>query len=224
MNFVTPAIIQKKIFHTEDILELIVSPKIQIKYNPGAFVQLTLENASASERWPDSRTFSIASYNDEYLRFLIQRQGKFTNRIFDNTTINQPITLKYPFGEMFNPKTVDLKHIFIAGGLGITPFLGLTEYFYKLGKQKNLTLFYSAKSIDRLIFKDFFTEKIDDLHLHITQEDSGFNNFRIRLDDISNYSNQDTHFYICGSKDFIENYRVGLYKRGITNIHVDEWN
>ena len=34
-------------------------------FEAGTFLQLTLKNVTASERWPDSRPFSIASYSTE---------------------------------------------------------------------------------------------------------------------------------------------------------------
>ena len=223
MNYVNSAVIKDKIFHTNNILELLVVPDIVIKYNPGSFVQLTLEIVSASERWPDSRTFSIASYNDAHMRFLIQREGYYTSKIFDETFIGQKITLKYPFGEMFSPKTINSKHVFIAGGLGITPFIGLTEYFEKKNKLDNLTLFYSSKNIDNLLFIDFFKKRIKDLHIHVTQQKTQYKDSRIGFEELMQYS-KETHFYICGSKEFITNYNFSLTSKKYTNIHLDDWN
>ncbi len=224
MNYVTAAIVEKKIFHTENILELLVRPKTIVKFSPGSFVQLTLDQVTASQRWPESRTFSIASFNSDSFRFIIQKQGEYTKRIFKETEIGTEITIKYPFGEMFNKKSIDDTHVFIAGGLGITPFIGLTEYFLSINKNQNLHLFYSAKNLENMIYKDFFVNSIEDTNLFITREFSEYPYRRMSIEDVVNKNfNKDSHFYLCGSKDFINKFKYGLELNDFSNIHLDEW-
>lgn len=223
MNFVVSAKITDKKFIFEDVIELIVKPDKIRKFIPGSFVQLTLHNVSASERWPESRTFSIASYSTDFMRFLIKNQGYYTNRIINETQIDDTITIKYPFGDMFNPKNLDHKNIMIAGGLGITPFLSMTQYFNSID-YKNMDLFYSVKKEIQFIDLEFFKSSINNLYLYTTQDNSYNINRRININDISkkNYSKND-HFYICGSKEFINYFKRELLSLEYENIHIDEW-
>lgn len=223
MNFVVSAKITGKKNIFEDVIELIVKPDKIRKYTPGSFVQLTLDNVSASERWPDSRTFSIASYSKEYMRFLIKNQGYYTSKIINDTKIGDTITIKYPFGEMFNTKYLEHKNIMIAGGLGITPFLAMTQYFKSI-EYKEMELFYSVKKESQFIDLEMFKSNIKNLYLFTTKDGSKYINRRINIQDIieKGYS-KDDHFYICGSKEFINYFRDELLSSGFINIHLDEW-
>lgn len=224
MNYVTSARIVSKRFILDDVIELILEPNINVKYKPGSFVQLTLGEVSASEIWPDSRTFSIADYNFNQLRFLIQKKGYYTAKIIDETKVDDFLTIKYPFGNMFNLKNIDSKNVFLAGGLGITPFLSLTEFFFQKQKHLNLELFYSAKSLKRMIYFDYFMSIIPNIKIFTTQEKSNYINRRINKQDliIQEYSN-DTHFYICGNQGFVNFIKGILNDLGFNKLHIDEW-
>ena len=224
MNYVVQAVITSKKMIQNDVVELIVKPSKIRPHSPASFVQLSLEIADASQRWPESRTFSIASYSKEYMRFLIKDQGEYTKRIVYETRVGKIITIKYPFGEMFNKKNITNKNIFIAGGLGITPFLSLIDYFEE-NKLDNYYLFYSAKTINQLIDVESLNKRVKNLHLYTTKEDSKYNSRRISIDDFSYLNlNELDHIYICGSKDFINYFKVEFNRLGIRNIHMDEWD
>lgn len=224
MNYVVQAEITSKRMIQSDVVELIVKPSKIRPHSPASFVQLSLEIADASQRWPESRTFSIASYSREYMRFLIKDQGAYTKRIVNETHVGQLITIKYPFGEMFNKKDITQRHIFIAGGLGITPFLSLIDYFEE-NKLDNYYLFYSAKTKNQLIDVEILSKRVKNLNLYTTKEVSNYNSRRIIIDDFNHLNlNQNDHIYICGSKEFINYFKVEFNRFGMQNIHMDEWN
>ena len=61
-------------------------PEKYKRYDAGTFLQLTLENVSASDYWPESRTFSMASAYDKkngLIKLIIRKSGVYTTRIFD---------------------------------------------------------------------------------------------------------------------------------------------
>lgn len=224
MKIITQAKVFKKNYLSNDVIELMVKPELKINYNPASFVQLTLERVTASEIWPESRTFSIASYNDFFLRFIIENKGNYTNKIIQSVEVDDVVTIKYPFGNMFSNKNLDFKQVFIAGGLGITPFLGLIDYLESISQLDNIDLFYSAKSKEKLFYLDRLNAKIKNLYLFTTQNPSNHYNRRIKIEDIlSKKYNKNTHFYICGNKEFIQYFKTQLLSHKHCNIHLDEW-
>jgi predicted ferric reductase len=96
------------------------------------------------------------------MRFLIKDQGYYTNKIVNDTQIGNLVTIKYPFGEMFNHKYLNNKNIMIAAGLGITPFLSMTQFFNSIG-YNNMELYYSVKNESQFIDLDFFKQSIEKL-------------------------------------------------------------
>ena len=225
MNFVSSAkVIDIKKHHSEirEYTFLLDTPR---RYNPGSFVQLTLEEVTGSDIWPESRTFSVASYKEEIMRFFVKRQGQYTNRIFNELKLGKICTIKFPFGELFNRKTINEKHLFLAGGVGITPYFGLIEYFEELDRLNNLKLFYSVKEPSHFLYLDYLKKRLNDnLYLYTTQTlSSEFNKGRINLEDITPHLSIDDNIYICGNKSFNTFFKESLNHFGFTKIHMDEW-
>ncbi len=225
MNYVTKATVINIIDHALDVKEYILKLENVRKYSPGSFVQLTLDSATASEVWPDSRTFSIASYEKGQMKFIIKNVGDYTNRIFTELTIGKECTIKYPFGDLFDKGLLWEKHLLIAGGVGISPYIGIIDYFSEHNTLNNLYLFYSAKQFKNLLYYDKLNKLLcDNMEIFITQEDNDkAHNRRIDIDDIKRLADMDTNIYVCGSKSFNEYYKKLLNKNGYKKIRMDEW-
>ena len=225
MNFVSQAIVSDVIEHQENIKEFVLSIEKERKYNPGSFVQLTLETVTASDIWPDSRTFSIASWEKGSMRFIIKKVGYYTSRIFDELSIGSRCTVKYPFGDLYDRNTLSEKHLFLAGGVGITPFLGLSKYFADNGLIENVSLLYSVKhQADSLHIEELLNRFGDRMQLFVTREQViGCHCRRICIDDIMNVADTNTNVYICGNKEFNAEISSSLAMNGYDKIHMDEW-
>lgn len=225
MSYVTQAEVINIIKHSEDIREYELRLEKDRNYNPGSFVQLSLELTTASDIWPDSRTFSIASYEKGIMRFIIKNVGQYTDRIFRELDIGSWCTIKYPFGDLFNKKAINEKHLFLAGGVGVTPYFGLVNYYESIGLIDNITLFYSVKSSKDLLHYNKLKQALGDrLEVFVTREHSEQSqNSRITIDDIMRVGSKDTNIYICGSKSFNDEFRTVLMKNDYRKIHMDEW-
>lgn len=225
MNYVTQAKVVQVIDHSKDIREYVLELEKERKYNPGSFVQLALELVTASDIWPDSRTFSIASYEKGTMRFIIKNVGTYTSRIFDELNVGNRCTIKYPFGDLFNKNLVNENHLFIAGGVGITPYLGLIKYYEMNGLLANISLFYSAKYFNDLLHYEALKDILDEnMEVFITREKyHNCHDKRISIEDIIRVADKNTNIYICGSKSFNKDYKELLIENGYSKIYMDEW-
>jgi ferredoxin-NADP reductase len=225
MNHVTQAKVVRIIEHSKDIREYVLELERERKYNPGSFVQLTLDLVTASDIWPESRTFSIASYEKGIMKFIIKNVGFYTSRIFDELGVGNKCTIKYPFGDLFNKNLVNEKHLFIAGGVGITPYLSLIKYFELNNLIDNISLFYSAKYFKDLLHYESLNDTLgENMEVFITREKcTDCHSKRISIEEIKRIANKETNIYICGSKLFNKDYKELLIENGYTKIYMDEW-
>lgn len=225
MNYVSQATVVQIIQYKEDLKEFVLSIENERKYNPGSFVQLSLDTVTASDIWPDSRTFSIASWEKGSMRIIIKKVGYYTTRIFSELKIGSTCTVKYPFGELFDRNTLSEKHLFLAGGVGITPFLGLSKYFADNGLIENVHLLYSVKCHDDLLHLEELKQRFGDrMRLFITREKiNGCYCGRMCINDIVTVADKETNVYICGSKDFNTEISSLLVTNGYRKINMDEW-
>jgi ferredoxin-NADP reductase len=206
--------------------EYILELGLSFHHEPGQFLQLTLEDVDSSMIWPESRSFSIASYEmpNKRLRLIIKREGSFTTKLFNNIKINNFVTVKLPYGNFLPPFDFSLT-LCLAGGTGIAPFLSFFDYFKLNIQLKNFHLFHSTKFIAEAVdYTNLAEELQDNYKLFLTSyKGPGFTNKRINLDDITNSFSKNTNIYICGNKQFNEHFKTNLINLGYNKVYVEEW-
>ena len=214
-----------------DIKEFTLKLDNYKRFEAGTFLQLTLNEVTASERWTDSRPFSIASYynEDKTMRLIIRKVGKYTSKIFEKLIIGSVCTVKYAFGEFVLPM-FDKKNeiVCIAGGTGISPFLSFIECLEREGGIDRIKLFYSVRTQKDYIELDYIKNTIskDNLFLYCTGEKVGYaKNERIKIEEILKNVKEKgkANFYICGSNEFIADFKRELKENNIEKINTDEW-
>lgn len=228
MAIITNAVVEKVVNISDDIKEYILKPEKMIAYEPGQFLQLSLDIVDASDYWTESRTFSIASYGKDYLRLIIKKVGQYTTRIFNELSSGSVVAIKYAYGDFLLPFDYDDGVVCIAGGTGISPILSFLDKLEEDGELDKIKLFYSAKTKSSLIDYERLCNILEkeNLNFYITREncnDEIINLGRINIEEISRNFNKNSYFYICGSNEFISYFKSKLEKLGFENIILDEW-
>jgi NAD(P)H-flavin reductase len=206
--------------------EYILELELKFHHEPGQFLQLTLENVDSSMIWPDSRSFSIASYEmpNKQLRLIIKKEGKFTTKLFNDIKVNNILTVKLPYGSFLPP--FDLSPtLCLAGGTGIAPFLSFFEFFKANDQLKNFYLFHSTKFMFDAIDNVYLTKELHkNYKLFLTSDNvPNINNQRINLQEITKSFSKNTNIYICGNKSFNEYYKNNLIQLGYNNVNTEDW-
>lgn len=201
-------------------------------FEAGQFLQLTLENFNGSGNWPESRTFSIASYiNDEdIITLIIKKVGLYTERIFNELELGSFCTLKYAYGDFMLPMFDDDARVHcIAGGTGVAPFISFIKQRKFEGNANNMYLYYSVRNYENFVALSEIHECLNkkNVNLYCSQEKiEGIKNSRIEFQDIKNniQNIKEDYFYICGSKELVEYYTFSLKEEGALNIITEDWS
>lgn len=126
-----------------------------IGFNPGQFAWITLDRSPFSlEEHPFS--FSSSALARGSFEVTVKELGDFTSRIGDT----KPGTIAYvdgPFGAFDPDRYPAAGHVFIAGGIGITPFMSILRTAAGKGDPTPTTLFCGAPSLEQLVFADELT-------------------------------------------------------------------
>jgi predicted ferric reductase len=139
---------------SSDIFTVRVLLNRSMSYTAGQFCFLRINKNKLYARHP----FTIASSpKEEILSFSIKNTGRFTKTL-KNMEIGEKIFLDGPFGLFTLKNKENYKIVFIAGGIGITPFVSMLKDRNSGSRNINqkITLFYSARKMENLIYKDFF--------------------------------------------------------------------
>lgn len=151
-----------------DMIEITLKPlSRKLSFVPGQFVFLSFASARIpSEKHP----FTISSSpQDELLRFSIKALGDFTAslgalRVGDRVSVFGPYG---EFGERVYASTKD--QIWVAGGIGITPFLSLARSMSTQSNAGAITLFYCTKNKDDAYYADELAHTLHDPQFTVVQ-------------------------------------------------------
>lgn len=149
----------KKVEEAKDTHSLWFEPAKKFDFTAGQFVEWTLPHAKNDSRGI-RRFFTIASSPTESnIRLVTKSNPKlstFKQALF-NMKPGDEITIYSLEGEFVLPKN-NAKLIFIAGGVGITPFLSIIKYLVDTKSKKDVVLFFANKTPDEIVFQNLFDE------------------------------------------------------------------
>ncbi len=138
--------------------DYVFSSDRQIAFRPGQYLDWTLDVPAPDSRG-NRRTFTIASAPTERevrlgVRFAPEPSA-FKRRLSDM----QPGDVLHgsrAAGSFTLPRDPREKLVFIAGGIGITPFRSMVQDLRDRGESRPITLLYGARSWDALAYRDVF--------------------------------------------------------------------
>jgi len=180
---------------TDNVNSIIVKKPDNFKYNAGQFCFISFKMNGMRKPHP----FTISSSPDEkYLVFSIKSLGKFTSKI-RSVKKDTYIKIDGPYGVL---RYHGNDSVFIAGGIGITPFrsiLGDLKDLYG----KEIYLIYGNRNKKDIVFYDWLSDKqkkIQYKFINILSEEklNGFDYGYIDNDLLKSKCNLNEDFYICG--------------------------
>jgi predicted ferric reductase len=168
---------------------------VPFNYHPGQFVFLRFIHNK------EPHPFTIASCDKEgkSLRFDIKGLGDFTSKLHDHLKSGQKVRIEGPYGEFqFNDKC--LRQIWIAGGIGVTPFLSRLDYLEDnvVSNAQDINFFYSTRGFSNDLLPDSIQNKCEKVgvkyhHVNSVEEHISVELLQKKAGDLS-----DTGIWFCG--------------------------
>lgn len=142
-----------KRLETDQIFSLILAKPENFNFYPGQYLDVELP---VKDRRGNTRTFTISSSPSENFLMITVKKGvsKFKKRM-ERLKIGDHITTSHPVGTFTLDETE--KAVFIAGGIGITPFRSIIKHTLDHKLNTPIILFY-LNSADDFLFKEELDE------------------------------------------------------------------
>jgi predicted ferric reductase len=192
-----------------------------LKYQLGQFAFLKVKVPGLSEPHP----FTIASSPDEpCLRFVIRDLGDWTHRLTTSLAINDRIVVEGPYGHLTptpNHPVDDV--VWIAGGVGITPFLGSSTSRLP-GDGPTPHLFYCVPSRQNAPAIEMLETAAQEgrIHLHVHASDE---RNRIQPQHVMTATGgrqlKNAHVVMCGPDSLVKSMKIGLRRHGARHFHIE---
>ncbi len=185
-------------------------PEKPVNNVPGQFTELYLPHDNPDARG-QRRWFTVFSSPTEELMAITT---KFSNPSSTYMTALQALkpgtTLHFaePMGDFILPKDKTLPLVFIAAGIGITPFRSITKWLSDTGEQRNITLIYAESTPDKFIETGLFNARLTHTHCVVSQPTADWSGLKGRLsaDLILSLAKPQTQtlFYLSGPEILVE--------------------
>ena len=229
-------VVKEVIDETRDVKTIRIAPErgAIFDFKPGQFVNLAV---SVKEGAPlVARPYSMSSTptNKQHLSLtykIVDREGSFS-QLLKKLRPGDRVFITGPFGVFTLDPSKHKDVIMIAGGVGITPFHSMVSYCTEKGLANKLTLLYSNKTHEDVIFyKELMELEKRNPNFRcvctVSREDGseGWTGMRGRFDAEAIKSHaggslEGKYFMICGSNAFVKAFKDLLLGMGIAKDHV----
>ena len=201
-----------------DIRELTLRPDQTVGARPGQFAFLSLAGGAGSgQRHP----FSISGLDaDGHIRLSVRRAGDFTAGLL-GLAVGTRVRLHGPYGSFgYRVSKARGEQVWLAGGIGITPFLSLLQALSAFGSTLPLHLVWSVRTEDQAVYRDEIERLMTRLPegrftLHVSSA-SG----RLSGTDLSETGDKKTTYCLCGPSEMMTTIEAQLLDRGVPARHI----
>lgn len=209
-----------------NVVELTLEPQgRRLDYAAGQFIYLTPYDRQLAAGFREEHPYTLSSAPGEPdLRVAIKALGE-ASLALQQVTLGSDLLVKGPYGDFFPPQAG--REVWIAGGIGITPFLGRARHLAALGKAVDIHLLCCVQDPPRALFSDelrALTDRIDGfrLTLHYFYREGPLNAVFLRAC-CPDYAQRTA--YICGPTPLIDLGRHLLLAGGSPRnaIHTEEF-
>lgn len=129
-------------------------------YTAGQYTELTLKHDNPDERGI-KHWFTLSSApGHELVSITTKYAGDDKSSTFKKTLFHlEPgteVNLAEAMGDFVMPKDASIPLVFVAGGIGLTPFHSMFEWLADHNEHRNITFIYGVRNEDEIIFQPTF--------------------------------------------------------------------
>ncbi len=209
------------------VTELVLKPtsSVSFRYRPGQFAYLSLLSPHVDD---EAHPYTISTApNGPYIRFAIKKLGDYTGEL-EKIEPGTKAYIEGPYGDFTRGISKQKKQVWIAGGIGITPFLSVARSIIDK-KNLNIHLFYAMDKIaDATFLEELFDIKGEtrgNFHYTlVTSEHSGRITPELLGSTIPDLTQRE--FFICGPPGMMKAMRSHLHNLGVpeSQVHTEEFS
>ena len=193
------------------ITEITMKPMPQnLNYLAGQFAFFNFPSISKKEQHP----FTLSSHPyDKNLRITVKGLGDHTNDLSKKLHVGDTTFVEGPYGHFSSSYIKEKEQVWIAGGIGITPFLSLARDMYA----NRVNLFWCVNDTDEAVYTDeLHTLSKDNPNFNVTIWSSKKMG-HLTIDQLGISDFKDKGYLICGPSSLKKNMMEQLKQKGVGN-------
>ena len=212
----------------DNVFEIQMSARNKLmNYKPGQFIFVKFDQKGFSKEW---HPFSISSAPaGGTLTITAKALGDYTSTL-GSLQPGTPAQVEGAFGRFTNTLYKQPKQLWIAGGIGVTPFLSMAKSIVKKDTDKEITMFYVVNTESELIdYKGLsqlssFPERNFRLLPYISDQQEGYISAEHIISQVGSLNATD--IFICGPPGMMNSLKKQFTAAGVPkrSIHTEEFS
>ncbi|MBX4187103.1 MAG: RnfABCDGE type electron transport complex subunit D [Candidatus Doudnabacteria bacterium] len=198
-------------------------PSRSLVYQPGQYMDWTLDPQHSDTRG-NRRYFTIASSPTEQDVMLgvkfYEKPSTFKQKL-RALEVGRVVMSGQVAGDFTLPKDKTQKLIFIAGGIGITPFRSMIKYLIDQNEKRDIVLFYSNKNETEVVYKEILDEagsKLGVKIVYVLTDKVGYLNAEMIKAQAPDFNQR--IFMISGPRSMVVAFEDLLKSLGVAKHHI----
>src|SRR5665213_3106306 len=153
------ATLRKTHRETDNITTFWFEPEKPIEYIAGQYIEMTIP-----DQHPDGRGtkhwFTLSSSPTDSPLISITTKFADKSSVFKadlrHLKTSDTVTISEPMGDFVLPKDSSIPLVFVAGGIGITPFHSIIKWLIDTHQERDITFLYAVNNEYEMVFQDLF--------------------------------------------------------------------
>lgn len=153
---------------SRDSIDFAFTPEHPFAYKAGQYMEFTFQHPKTDSRGA-RRYFTLASSPTEpevHLGLKFYQLGSSYKRELLKIDEKMPLVAGQIGGDFTLPDDPNQKIVFIAGGIGITPYRSMIKYLLDTKEKRQITLLYAARTPEDIVYRDVFEQAERELGIH----------------------------------------------------------
>lgn len=225
--------LKEKVRLSPDVYEFIFAPVQRLKFAPGQYMEWTLGHQDPDVRGNRRYLTLASSPTEQNLKVGVKfykPSSSFKKAMFALDR-NSQIVASQVTGDFTLPLDPNQRCVFLAGGIGVTPFRSMIKYLLDTHQRRPIALIYAAKTTDDIVYKDIFDQAEKELGIKVIYTLTDQNNVpaswkghtgRITREMIQKQvmETRSAHFYLSGSRAMVDSFKDTLNELQIPHSHI----
>ena len=197
----------------------------RLRHRAGEFAVLKIQRPGLRE----PHVFTIASGpSSEHLRFFIRNLGDWSERVQTESLVGATVIVEGPYGH-FEPlphDDADRPVLWVAGGVGITPFLSAIDELEPAPVEVRPRLVYCVRSRhDATALGELERAAAEGrIHLNVLASEEGRRFSPEMLAELSGHSLTGTHVAVCGPTGLVRDVSATARKLGASHVATEAFD
>jgi ferredoxin-NADP reductase len=198
-------------------------PETKVEYTAGQFIELFIPHDNPDERGIKHWFTLSSSPTDELIsittKFFGDKASSFKQHLFELKP-GAELKMVEPMGDFVLPIDSSIPLVFVAGGIGLTPYHSIIKYLIDTGERRQIQLLLAFNEPRDIIFEDLFRKYSYDVKIIVTHPDEKWTGetgqlTAERILDLTDGKSAAKKYYISGPEPMVEALEKDMHDNGI---------